>query len=239
MLGTMSNGDNGATSYDLKVVQGVEADSSAKAIPKVMGLQWGMLDLYEGLSSGIGPSNFMTGSLPAWATEHKCGNYPWIKNTTTANPATGGNFPAYASAAAPNDQAYGVESWAYIRNAINKGKVTAYNAWNMILDTVGKGNDTTRDWAQDSLLVVNGGKLVVTPAYYVFRHCAQYAQVGASVVSTSVGDAIAFKNPDGSEAVAMYNSGSASTYVVSIKGAKYSFIDAQQRLGDGLRSGPN
>ena len=83
MLGTMSNGDNGATSFDLKVVQGVEADPTAKTIPKVMGLQWGMLDLDEGATSGIGPSNFMTGSLPVWATEHKCGNYPWI---TTRQP---------------------------------------------------------------------------------------------------------------------------------------------------------
>ena len=33
--------------------------------------------------------------------------------------------------------------WGYIRNAINKGGVTAYNAWNMVLDSGGKGNDTT------------------------------------------------------------------------------------------------
>jgi glucosylceramidase len=215
MLGTMSNGDNGSTSFDLKVVQGVEADSSAKAIPKVMGLQWGMLDLYEGKTSGVSQSTFMTGSLPAWATEHKCGNYPW-------NPS---GSPKYVEPA-PNDQAYGVESWGYIRDAITKGKVTSYNAWNMILDTGGKGNDTTRQWAQDALLTVNTSSkaLIATPAYYVFRHCSQYAQVGASVVGTSGGDAIAFKNPDGSEAVVMYNSGSAnSAYVVSIKGAKYSF----------------
>jgi glucosylceramidase len=227
MLGTMSNGDMGSTSFDLKVVQGVEADSAAKAIPKVMGLQWGMLDLYEGLTNGVGPSNFMTGSLPVWATEHKCGNYPWAPTGT--NSGTGQPYGTY-QATAPNDQAYGVESWDYIRNAITKGKVTAYNAWNMILDNVGNGNDTTRTnptgkgWAQDALLVVNAGKLVVTPAYYVFRHCAQYTQVGASVVSTSGGDAIAFKNPDGSEVAVMYNSGSSSTYTVSIKGSKYSFM---------------
>ncbi len=228
MLGTMSNGDSGANSFDLKVVQGVEADSSAKAIPKVMGLQWGMLELYEGLSSGVGPSNFMTGSLPVWATEHKCGNYPW--NPTGTNPGTGQPYGSY-QATAPNDQAYGVETWDYIRNAITKGKVTAYNAWNMILDTVGNGNDTTRTnpfgkgWAQDALLVVNTSSktLTATPAYYVFRHCSQYTQVGATVIGTSGGDAIAFKNPDGSEVVAMYNSGGASTYVVSIKGSKYSF----------------
>jgi glucosylceramidase len=222
MLGTMSNGDNGATSFDLKVVQAVEADSAAKAIPKVMGLQWGMLDLYEGLSSGVGQSNFMTSGLPVWATEHKCGNYPW--NPTGTNSGTGLPFAKYVEPA-PNDQAYGVESWDYIRNAITKAGVTAYNAWNMVLDTVGKGNDTTRQWAQDALLTVNTSSkaLIVTPAYYVFRHCAQYVQVGAKVVTTSGGDAIAFKNPDGSEVAVMYNSGSASTYVIQIKGQKLSF----------------
>ncbi len=223
MLGTMSNGDNGATSFDLKVVQAVEADATAKALPVVMGLQWGMLDLYEGLVSGVSSSNFMTGSLPVWATEHKCGNYPW--NPTGTNPGTGQPYTKYVEPA-PNDQAYGVETWDYIRNAITKAKVTAYNAWNMILDTQGKGNDMTRSWSQDSLLVVNTSSktLIVTPAYYVFRHCAQYVQIGAKVLTTSGGDAIAFKNPDGSEVVAMYNSGSAGTYTVAIKGAKYQFM---------------
>ena len=85
----------------------VEADSSAKAIPKVMGLQWGMLDLWTGITSGGGASNFMTGSLPVWATEHKCGNYPW--NPTGTNPGTGQPYGSYQTTA-PNDQAYDVES---------------------------------------------------------------------------------------------------------------------------------
>ncbi|HEY7372556.1 MAG TPA: glycoside hydrolase family 30 beta sandwich domain-containing protein [Polyangia bacterium] len=215
MLGTMSNGDNGATSKDLQVVQAVMQDASAKTIPKVMGLQWGMLDLYEGKSSGIGPSNFMTtGSITSvWATEHKCGNYPW-------NPS---GFPAYVEPA-PNNQAYAVESWGYIVDAINKGGVTAYNAWNMVLDPGGKGNDMIRQWSQDSLLVVNGTSLVQTPAYYVFRHSAQYAQVGAKVVSGTSDPFIAFKNPDGSVVATMYNSGGANAnYIVQIKGTKYTF----------------
>jgi glucosylceramidase len=49
-------------------------------------------------------------------------------------------------------------------------------------------------------------------------------QVGAKVVGTSGGDAIAFKNPDNSLVAVMYNSGSAnSAYTVSIGGKKYSF----------------
>ncbi len=221
MLGTMSNGDNGASSKDLQVVQAVMSDSTAKSVPKVMGLQWGMLDLYEGKSSGVGPSNFMTGSMPVWATEHRCGNYPF------SNQKCGdvGNCAAYVEPA-PNDFNYGLESWSYIRDAI-KGGVSAYNAWNMVLDTVGKGNDLIRQWSQDALLVVNTSSkaLVITPAYYVFRHVSQFTQIGAHVLTTTdtSNNSIAFKNPDGSEVAIMYNSGSASTFTVAISGAKYQF----------------
>jgi glucosylceramidase len=222
MLGTMSNGDNGSTSKDLMVVQAVMADATAKSLVKVMGLQWGMLDLYEGLVSGISKSNFMTGTLPVWATEHKCGNYPW--NPTGTNTATGLQYMPYVEPA-PNDQAYGVETWNYIRNAITKGGVTAYNAWNMVLDTVGKGNDAVRDWAQDSLLLVNTSSktLILTPAYHVFRHFGQFVVPGAHVVATSGGDAVAFKNPDGSIISIIYNSGAAKTLTVSVGGKKLQF----------------
>ena len=212
MLGTMSNGDNGSTSKDLQVVQAVMANASAKTIPSVMGLQWGMLDLYEGKTGGVSPSTFMTGSMPVWATEHKCGNYPW-------NPT---GYPAYKEPA-PNDQAYAVESWGYIVDAINKGGVTAYSAWNMVLDTGGKGNDLIRPWAQDALLVVNGTSLVQTPAYQVFRHAAQYVLEGQRSSATS-DTFLAFKNPDSSVVAVIYNSGGANAnYIVQIKGMKYQF----------------
>ena len=226
MLGTMSNGDSGSTSKDLMVVQAVMADATAKGVVNgnPMGLQWGMLDLAEGQSSGV---TVPTSGVRVWATEHKCGNYPWITSAQAAK--TAGNvplpaIPAYVSSNAPNDQAYGVESWWYIRDAITKGKVTSYSAWNMILDRVGLGIDTSRDWRQDALIAVNGGSLNLTPAYYVFRHAAQYTQVGATVVTTSGGDAFAFKNPDGSVVAVMYNSGGANaSYTVQIKGQKYQF----------------
>jgi len=209
MLGTMSNGDEGANSKDLQVVKAVMADASAKTVPTVMGLQWGMLDLYEGKTSGISPSTFTTGSMPVWATEHKCGNYPWM---------SGYKEPA------PNDQAYAVESWGYIVDAINKGGVTAYNAWNMVLDPSGKGNDLIRQWSQDSLLVVNGTSLVLTPTYHVFRHASQYVSTGAKVASNTSDTFLAFKNPNGSVVAVVYNSGGANAnYIVSIKGQRYQF----------------
>jgi glucosylceramidase len=205
MLGTNSNGDSGK---DPSVVSAVMGDATAKGLVKVIGLQWAMLDNYKS-----NPSSFNQYNLPIWATEHKCGNYPW-------NPS---GYPAYKEPA-PNDQAYGVESWGYIRDAVKAG-VTAYNAWNMVLDTNGKGNDTTRQWSQDSLLVVNTSSktLTLTPAYHVFRHVSQFVQPGAKVVATSGGDAIAFKNTDGSIVTVMYNSGSSATYIVSVGGKKLQF----------------
>lgn len=129
-----------------------------------------------------------------------------------------------AACSAPNDQAYGVESWGLIRDWLKKG-VNAYNAWNMVLDTIGRSLDTVRPWAQNALLAVDTGskKLVITPAYYVFRHVSQYVDPGAKMVGTSGGDALAFKNPDGSITTVMFNSGGAKTAIVAVGGKKLSF----------------
>ena len=117
-----------------------------------------------------------------------------------------------------------MESWGYIRDAITKARVTSYNAWNMVLDSVGKGIDTTRDWAQNALLTVGGGQLTATPAYYVFRHFSQYVDPGASVVGTSGStDAVAFKNPDGSLVAIVYSASAKSNYLVAIGGKRLQF----------------
>jgi glucosylceramidase len=131
MLGTLSNdGDYGRT--DLDIAAAVLADSTAKNAISVVGVQWSVLDKVN-----AGTATFQ--GLPIWATEHRGGNYPWATST-------------YNATQAPNDQAYGVESWGYIRDAITKGKVTAYNAWNMVLNKVGRGMNTTRLWNQNALL---------------------------------------------------------------------------------------
>jgi len=197
MLGTLSNAEK-----DIDLANAALADSSAKGYFKVAGVQWNVLDKVN--------SGTKFGNLPVWATEHKCGNYPW----------EGG----YNSSQAPNDQAYGVESWGYIRDAINKGQVTAYNAWNMVLDHVGNGIDTHRAWNQNALLVVNTSSktLKVTPAYCVFRHFSQFVDVGAKVLASS-GEVVAFKNPDGTLVAVMYSASANNNFVVSIGGKKLQF----------------
>ncbi len=66
-------------------------------------------------------------------------------------------------------------------------------------------------------------KLNITPAYYVFRHFSQFVAPGATVVGTTGGDAVAFKNPDGSIVAIAYNSGSAKTMTVAIANKKLQF----------------
>jgi len=72
--------------------------------------------------------------------------------------------------------------------------------------------------------VVDGGKINPTPAYYVFRHLSQYVVPGATVVGTTGGDAVAFKNPDGSLVAVVFNSGGANAnYVVAFGAKKFQF----------------
>jgi glucosylceramidase len=145
-------------------------------------------------------------------TEHKCGNYPW--ETATFNPDS-----------PPNDHAYAVESWGLIRDWIQAG-AHVYSAWNMVLDTVGQNLDEYRAWPQNALLTVdrNSKTLTATPAYYVFRHLSYFVDPGAVRLGTNGGDALAFRNPDGSIVAIVYNSGSqAAQTTVAVGGAAYQF----------------
>ncbi|HKO48425.1 MAG TPA: glycoside hydrolase family 30 beta sandwich domain-containing protein [Polyangiaceae bacterium] len=130
-------------------------------------------------------------------SEHKCGNYPF---SVAGTPAFNPEKPA-------NDQAYAVESWGYIKQWI-AANANGYSAWNMVLDTIGKNLDAQRPWPQNALLVVDRAtkQLVVTPTYHVFRHVSAFVDPGAVRVAVTGGDAVAFKNPDGSLVTVLFNS---------------------------------
>jgi glucosylceramidase len=214
-LGTSSKDDTSQnTGSDAAIITKVMGDSTSAALIKGFGLQWNF-EANGSFASDVA-SVLTSSSMPKWQTEHKCGNYPW-------NPS---GLPAYNSTQAPNDYAYGTESWGNIRDWIKAG-VASYSAWNMVLDPKGNNIDTCRDWKQDTLLVVNGTTLIPTPAYYVFRHVSQYVQPGAKRVGSSGGgsmDVLAFKNPDGTHATVMYNSGSSAVQTVLSAGSgKFSF----------------
>ena len=194
MDGTLSN-----PTGDADIGQKVLQDSTAKGYIGAIGVQWGMA-----AASQVTTLKNLAGGIPIWLSEHQCGG----TIGSTAN--------------APNDQAYGVASWGYIRDAIKNG-LTAYNAWNMVLDPGGLGIDDARKWPQNALLVVNAGSITQTPAYYVFRHVSQFVTPGAKVVTTTGGDAVAFKNPDGSLVAVAYSGSAKTNYIVSIGGKKLQF----------------
>jgi glucosylceramidase len=208
MIGTLANEPK-----DSDILNAVMADAAAEKFVGSIGVEWAVLDKVE-----TAP---LTYSVPVWATEHKVGNYPWlasgIAGTQTTPPITAYTEPP------PNDQAYGVETWWYIRDSITKAKVTAYNFPHLVLDAGGLGLDTSRVWGQNSLLVVDNGQIIATQAYYVVRHFSQFVDPGAKVVGTSGGDAVAFKNPDGSLVAVVFSDAAKSDYTVAIGGKKLTF----------------
>ena len=207
MLGDLAN-----ETKDPDIVAAVMSDATAKPFVSVIGVEWNVLSKVE--------TTPLTYDVPVWVTEHKCGNYPWI----TGQPATA-TTPAIEGYVepAPNNQSYAVESWWYIRDAILKAKVTAYNVPHLVLDPMGLGNDTSRSWSQDSLLVIDNGAIQKTQTYYVVRHFSQFVEPGATVVKTSGGDAVAFKNADGSLVAVMYSADGKSDFTVAIGGKKLQF----------------
>ena len=194
--GTMSKDPD-----DTNIAKAVAADPAALAYTKGFGVQWNLQAAVATLAQ----------KGPVMQTEHKCGNY----NFSTPY----WDQSRYNKDMPQNDHLYGEESWQLIRDWIVAG-VNSYSAWNMVLDTVGKSLD---NWPQNALLVVDRStkKLIVTPAYYAFRHFSQYVAVGATRIGTSgSNDALAFKNPDGSIVAEVYNKGTAAkTMIVGVGSA--------------------
>jgi glucosylceramidase len=186
---------------DTNIAKTVALDSAALQFVKGFGVQWNLQAAVATLAQ----------KGPVMQTEHRCGNYNFGSpywDQSRYNP----NMPQ-------NDHLYGEESWQLIRDWIVSG-VNSYSAWNMVLDTVGKSLD---NWPQNALLVVDRSarKLIVTAAYYAFRHYSQYIAAGATRIGvTGSTDALAFKNPDGSVIVEVYNKGTAAkTMIVGVGSA--------------------
>jgi glucosylceramidase len=195
-LGTLSNPQS-----DHAIGQAVVANAEAKAFLSGVGMQWGMQQ-HLGFYRQQG--------LTVMQTEHQCGNFPPTPRSSQ-----------YESSPAPNNHAYALESWGLLYNWINGG-VSAYLAWNMVLDTFGTNLDAVRPWNQNALLAVDTGArtLKITPTYYVFRHLAQYVEPGAKRVAAQGGQALAFKNPDGSVVTVLHNDGGAAAQTTLAVGSR-------------------
>lgn len=189
---------------------GMKAKANCKEIIKGFAGQWNCVTFVKGAIS----DGYLT-----MCSEHKCGNYPWIGKT--ASSAETADSTSFLESMAPNNHAYGVESWGMLKSWIKEG-VNIYSGWNMILDTKGLNLDKSRVWPQNAMLVVDRQAKVLkeTPYYYVMRHVGQYVDSGAVRIGTSGGDALAFKNPNGSIVVTAYNPGSSAAQTTIAVGGK-------------------
>lgn len=211
--GTMSHPNDGVIATTLA------ADPDAVKYVKGFGLQWNL----QSTVAALAPKG------PVWQTEHKCGNYDFA--------APYWDQSRYDPDKPQNDHLYGEESWQLIRDWMVAG-VNSYSAWNMVLDTVGK---SLANWPQNAPLVVDRSarRLIVTPAYYAFRHFSQYVTPGATRIQVSGStDAVAFKNLDGSIVTQVYNKGTAAKRTtVAVNGGLYQF-DVPAHGWATLRSAP-
>jgi len=189
-FGTLSNPDT----YE-DHVGGLTGLAAAATVG--VGLQWNPIDRVGEL---------VDQGYVVMQTEHRCGNYPWL-DTIAANEATA-DRNSFLPGRAPNNHNYGVETWDLIQQWLEAG-VHSYSAWNMVLDTEGQNLDAERPWPQNSLLVVDrdSDTLIATPAYYVFRHLSYFVDPGAVRLDTTGGNALAFRNPDGSLIAVVHNAG--------------------------------
>ncbi len=181
-------------------------DAEAMKYIKGFGLQWNLESVVPTLSK----------KGRVWQTEHRCGNYNFETKYWDQS--------RYSSSKPQNDHLYGVESWQLLRDWIAAG-VHSYCAWNMVLDTYGKSLD---NWPQNALLVVDRSakKLIITPAYWTFRHFSQKIMPGAKRIGTLGGhfDALAFKNPDGTYITQVLNKEDAAKKItVNLGGTLYQF----------------
>jgi glucosylceramidase len=205
-FGTLSNNETAVYDGNIGGLTGAAEDACVG-----VGLQWNTM----GHTMELAARGFLV-----MQTEHRCGNYPF---TVQGAPVFDPNEPQ-------NDHAYAVESWGYIHDWIEAG-VNAYSAWNMVLDTIGKNLDAQRPWPQNALLVVDRAtdQLIVTPVYYVFRHLSYFVDPGAVRLQTTGGDALAFRNPDGSVVAVVHNPESGAAQSVVDLGAKTFQVEVPAR----------
>jgi glucosylceramidase len=207
--GTLSNNDTFDSYWG-------NLSPAGRALIGGVGLQWGTM-------GRVGKIKQDAPNALVMQSEHKCGNYPWLDQQAASKEAA--DYDTFWPTEAPNNYNYGVESWGLIRDWIKAG-VNIYSAWNMVLDTGGFSMDKVRPWPQNALLAVdrNAKALIKTPTYWVFRHVSQYVSPGADRVNVTGGDALAFKNPDGSITTILHNSQQApAPTVLSVGGTTVEF----------------
>ncbi len=112
-----------------------------------------------------------------------------------------------------NECGNGQNSWEYahyvfdlMQHYITNG-VNAYVYWNMVLPPGGR---STWGWLQNAMITVDPARKTVTynPEFFLFKHFSQFVRPGAvnlEVSGHAAGNAVAYRNPDGTGVVVTSN----------------------------------
>lgn len=130
--------------------------------------------------------------------------------------------PELALIQTENECGDGQNTWDYAHYVFNLMRhffdhgVSAYVYWNAVLE---EGGVSTWGWRQNSMFTVSpDGALKAQPEFHVMRHFAGFVRPGAEVLRPTgrwAGNAIYFRNADGSE-VAVLNNPTAETVPVTV-----------------------
>ena len=202
------------------VVQAVMADATAKGLVKMHGAAVGHADLYEGRSPAS-DVELRDGSLPVWATEHKCGNYPW--DTGELPQTTGAQRPGLrrrelgpTSATRSQGRRHRVQR---LEHGAGHGRQGERHG-----PAVGAERAAGREHSSKTL--------ILTPAYYVFRHASQFVEPGAQVVRPRAATRSRSRTRTAAIVAVMYNSGGREDVRRPDQGPEVRLLDARHRLGD-------
>ena len=143
-----------------------------------------------------------------------------------ALPQTQDDYPDLEIIQTESECGDGLNTWertmhvyALMRHYFRFG-ASAYVYWNIALDADGL---STWGWRQNSLVTVDNDKAIFNPEYYLMKHFARFVQRGAKYVKVNgefASNCTAFKNPDGSHVMVVYNPYE-SDKVVTINGKSY------------------
>lgn len=129
-----------------------------------------------------------------------------------------------------NECGNGDNSWEYARYVYDlfqhylSNGAYAYVYWNMVLENEG---ESTWGWKQNSLVVVEGDAYSLAHEYYVMKHFSRYVEAGAKRLKLSgpfTSNSVAFKNPDGSVVVTVFNPFDREmNFELTLEGKKHGF----------------
>jgi glucosylceramidase len=121
------------------------------------------------------------------------------------------SFPSLRLMQSENECGDGENTWDYatyvfglMRHYLANG-AGSYVYWNIILGPHGR---SSWGWKQNSMLTVEGGRLLRNHEFYVMKHLSRFVAPGAVRLETEgplTGQSLAFRNPDGGTVVAVRN----------------------------------